>query len=331
MQAVSCAAYRRDAVMGYKLSSMSTCRPRLLFGLLFLPVLFGCKGNETTNKPDLSGATAASVPSVGVPAVVNRGWNSAAGPVMVLPDLKNVGGASVVLPFVTDSTLANAWTLHIDSLFGLRLDLYSRRGKAGEGMLMASVQRPNTENCLHWPQAQLREATVQEWRVGFVRNHTVAIPLDSLEGMSRSDSVLITTKLTLLASRQPESLNPDFQGLPFAIRKAYRFSIGSTTVLIGNIVRRINQEANPREENILLMAEGSGSGDVYRTVFYARAAGSEDIVQTSEVLAAVILMGTGRPFIVLSLDDADGGRSALLERAGNGFWKIAWRSAYTGC
>lgn len=317
--------------MGYKLSSMSTCRPRLLFGLSFLPVLFGCKGNETRNKPDLPGATAAPIPSVSVSATVSGGWNKAAGPVMVLPDPANVGGALVVLPLVTDSTLANARIFHIDSLSGLRLDLYGRRGKVGEGLLMASVQRPNTENCLHWPQAQLHEGTAQEWRVGFVRNHTVAIPLDSLEGMSKSDSVLITTKLTLLASRQPESLNPDFQGLPFAIRKVYRFSIGSISVLIGNVVRRINQEANPREENILLMAEGSGSGDGYRTVFYARAAGSEDIVQTSEVLAAVILMDTGRPFIVLSLDDADGGRSALLERAGNGSWKIAWRSAYTGC
>lgn len=308
--------------------SVSCCW--LSIRLLVLLVSLGCLGEKVANSSD-SAAVEALVSPVVVPAVVNPGWNQAAGPLIVLPDLGRPSVASVVLPLLTDSMLADTRMLHIDSLLGLRMDLYSRGGKVGESTLIVGADRPGAENCLHWPKAQLRDQALQEWKVGFVKNHTAAISLDSLEGMNGSDSVHVTTELARLASKQPESSDPDFQGLPFAVRKAYRFSVGSISVLVGNIVRKINLEANPRDENILLIAERMKTERIYQKVYYKRVAGSEDIVQTSEVLAAVMLMDSGRPFLVLSLEDAEGGRAALLERAGSGVWKITWRSAYTGC
>ena len=168
--------------------------------------------------------------------------------------------------------------------------------------------------------------------MGFVRGMAKTLPLDSLEGASSADSLLITTELARLASALSTSGDPAFQGLPFAVRKAYRFTTGTTTAIVGDVVRRINEEANPREEHHLLVAErvSPGSGG-YVTAFYSRAAGAEEAVRTNDILSAVRFVRSERPAIVVSFDYEDGGRVALIERTGNHSWKITWRSAYTGC
>ncbi len=143
----------------------------LFIRLLFVLVSLGCLGEKAANSSD-SAAVEVLVSPVVVPAVVNSGWNQAAGSLMVLPDPGRPSIASVVLPLLTDSMLADTGMLHIDSLSGLRIDLYSRRGKVGESTLIVGAERPGAENCLHWPEAQLRDQTLQEWKVGFVKNHT---------------------------------------------------------------------------------------------------------------------------------------------------------------
>jgi hypothetical protein len=103
------------------------------------------------------------------------------------------------------------------------------------------------------------------------------------------------------------------------------------TILIGDVVRKINEEANPREEHLLVIAErDQGSTAGYSIVFHSRAAGSEEAVRTSEVLGAVRFL-SGRPAVVVSFDYENGGRVALIERVADGGWRITWRSAFGGC
>ena len=156
-----------------------------------------------------------------------------------------------------------------------------------------------------------------------------SIPLDSLENAGPADSLAITTELARLASALPASTDSAFQGLPFSVRKAYRSENGG---LVGDIVRKINEEANPREEHLLLIAEPNPSDRAhYVTVFHSRAAGSEEVVRTSDVLAAVQFIRNKRVALIVSFEYENGNRVALIERISNGNWKVTWRSAYAGC
>ena len=102
--------------------------------------------------------------------------------------------------------------------------------------------------------------------------------------------------------------------------------------MVGNIVRKINEEANPREERLLLVAERSESTrGSYVGSFQSRSAGTEDAVRTNGLLAALSFVQTNTPALVISFGYDEGGQVALLERVANHEWKIIWKSAYTGC
>ena len=158
------------------------------------------------------------------------------------------------------------------------------------------------------------------------------LPVDSLETMSAADSASVTREIARLSSMVAEGDDPAFRGLPFSVRKAYRFSLPAISVLAGDVVRKINEEANPREEHLLIVAERTaGTTAPYDAVFHTRVAGSEEAVRTNEILGAVQFVRNKRPALVVSFEYADGGRVALLQRISNREWKVTWRSAYTGC
>ena len=158
------------------------------------------------------------------------------------------------------------------------------------------------------------------------------LALDSIEAFSSADSMSVTAEMARLASALPSASDSAFQGLPFAVRKAYRVISSQPPLLIGDIVRKINEEANPREEHILLIAEKtSTSSPPYQTVFHSRATGSEEQVRTTELLAAGRLVHGGQIFLVVSFGYENGNRVVLIERSSNSQWRITWRSAYTGC
>lgn len=156
-----------------------------------------------------------------------------------------------------------------------------------------------------------------------------SVQLDSIEGMSGSDSAAFTGEITSIVSPYAQRGDSVFRGLPFAVRKAYRFSVASTTGFVASVVRKISEEANPRQEHFLVVAERSGG--TYREVFQTRAAGPEESVQTNEILAVVNIVETGQPAIVVTFEYEEGGRVGLIERASGGQWRPVWRSAHTGC
>lgn len=266
------------------------------------------------------------------PAAPNTGWDEpTAGPVMLIAIADNSAGASVVLPLLTDSSLNALPRLAVDSLSNSPVELFSRAGLAGSTAVIVERNQQIAESCAAWPRARLAEVPEKTWRIGFMRGIAVPLPLDSLEGMTPQDSTMITRELARLSSMVAEGDDPAFRGLPFSVRKAYRFAISGRSVLIGDVVRKLNEEANPRQEHLLLIAEKPTDGAEYSVVFQSRVAGAEDAVRTNEILSALRFVKTKRPAVVVSFEYEDGGRIALIQRAGNAAWNLTWRSAYTGC
>ena len=299
--------------------------------VLGFALVVSCRGDRKPAKPD-SAVAVSPVEVLPMPVTMNPGWeSSSAGPVMLLSVSDVMAQAAVILPSITDSALSSASSFRLDSLSGLPVDLFDRSGAVASAILRINSQAATNEGCLAWPAATI-EGAIGHWRVGLRQNMAKALPLDSLEGIASADSIRVTTELARLASALSETSDPVFQGLPFAVRKAYRFTFGTTAGLIGDVVRKINEEANPREEHLLLIAERPSASDGnYVTVFHSKAAGPEEMVRTNDILSAVQFVSSGRPAVIVSFDYEDGGRIALIERAADGAWKITWRSAYTGC
>ena len=291
----------------------------------------GCRGD--TRPPTADSAASTTTATVPNPALsVNTGWQEdEAGPALLLSDSESTSIASVVLPALSDSTAAGTAIFSADSLTGMSFDLFGRSGSAGPVILTARDKSSSGEGCIVWPTATLEGKPQRTWRFGIKRGLASAIPLDSLEGLQSTDSVHVTTELARLASTLAVSSDPAFEGLPFSVRKAYRGTAGAKVILIGDVVRRINEEANPREEHLLVVAErDQGSTASYTPVFHSRAAGSEEIVRTSEILGAVKFL-SGKPAVIVSFDYENGGRIVLIERVPDTGWRIVWRSAFGGC
>ncbi len=276
-------------------------------------------------------ATADSLQTTANPIQPSTGWdNSTAGPVMLLSVAENSAVAFVVFPALTDSTLGEASAMPLDLLIDVPVELFSRKGLAGATSVAGRGPEQTVEGCLSWPQARLSDAVTEPWRVGFVRGVVAPLPLDSIEAMSGPDSAAVTRDIARLSSAAEDD-DPAFRGLPFIVRRAYRFTHGTTTVLAAEVVRKISEEANPREERILLLAErpASTTGG-YVTAFVSRTSGSEDAVRTNEIIGAFRFVKGGIPALVVAHDYFHGGRVALLQKEGTR-WRITWRSAYAGC
>jgi hypothetical protein len=294
-------------------------------------ILTGCKQDAPASVD--SAVTAAPPPPIEAEPAVNTGWNEdVAGPVMLVSMPDNQSGAFVILPALTDSMLAAAPYARTDSVTVVEMELMGRAGLAGTVNVNLSRLSESRQECPAWPSAELSDTLQRPWRVGLAKGVAVPLRLDSLEIMGHTDSAAVTRELARLSSIAAEGDDPAFQGLPFTVRRAYRFAIPGTVIIAGEVIRRINEEANPREEHLLLIAErSSGVSGEYSAAFHTRVAGKEDAVRTSEILAVLRFVKNDRAAIVVSFDYGDGGRTALVEREGNRRWRITWRSAYTGC
>jgi hypothetical protein len=247
--------------------------------------------------------------------------------------------AFVIFPQYTDSVLPDTVRFDDAALAGTPLDLLGRAGQVGEARLgTVTNQEWSGSGCIEWPTASLRTvsdtALPPMWSVAFTAGRVQPIALDSLEALSRPDSARLAADITRLASALPNDPVPAFRGVPFAVDRAYRFSLASgVRVIVSEVVQRLNQEANPLEQEILLVAERDSAGKNARprTVYFERNSGSEDRLETFDVLAAVMLGTPRRPTLVLLREGPETNAYALLERGTDGQWRLRWTSARTGC
>jgi hypothetical protein len=325
--------------------------------------LAGCGRDAPPPRADTTVAVSPAPPPDSVPSAppVDRlTWDVAgAGPALFVPgDTAEPSVAFTVLPEIapaaSDSALAAATT----PLDGAALDLFALGGRVGVARVAADARDAYADagDCAPWPSVRLRgggrastpaagpaagsgasssapeAGRLAVWRVAFTAGHASGIAVDSIEGLTGADSAARVADVARLASLPPRTNTKEFGGLPFTVRRANRFTQGGVDVLVGEAVRKIPQEANPREQHVLVVGErAAGSRDKFELAYHETSAGDETNVETRDMLAAVTL-GTGRTTtLVLNREYETAVAYSLLERTGPKRWRVRWTSATLDC
>jgi hypothetical protein len=290
---------------------------------------WGCRNDKPPSRIDTSFAPVPGrLDSTSAPTITN-GWEAAAGPVLLVagpsPDEALVffgagGGASVAL----DTGAVDQATA---TLFGRDSSRFS-------ATLELPAGNDNAE-CRVWPLRNLHARSAGgTWLVGFVSPNVTPIPLDSVDALPARDSMALAAEASRLASTVTTNTSPAFQGLRFTALDVRRFAVApGVEALAAHLIRRVNQEADPQEEQTLLIAERDSSAPPgrYQLAYAERSFGKEEAVTTSELVAAVRLGANGAPTLVVARDGENGLAYALLERTGAHQWRVVWTSELAKC
>jgi hypothetical protein len=249
---------------------------------------------------------------------------------MVVPASNDSTEAAVILPGLTDSLLASTARFELSALKNTPLDLFNLQGLIGSSALDVVSQAADPSGCPNWPKGRFSTSIPGGWKIGLEKGRATGIPLRSLEGMQGQDSAWLISDVLSIAAHLADGSSA-FHGIPFFVRRAYRFETPALSVIVAEVVRKINEEANPREERLLLLGDRPSGENNYHLAFHTRAAGAEESLETSDVLAGFTLARSGRPAMAVTFDYEDGGKIGLLERISGKEWKLVWKSAYSGC
>ena len=292
-------------------------------GLVLVTALTGC-GDRAPKASD-SRQSAPALPAAPLNAT---NWDLEAGPVMVFA--LEGDSVAIVLPQATDSTMPFQESSALQS--DLTVDLIGRSGKVASASVVSPMTRTaGAGECRSWPAGRMKTPR-SGWRVGFETGRVTAVSLDSIEGKSSADSAALAASVAQSAAALPSASDSDFRGLPFRVRSAHTFRTDSIAVVIADVVRSVNEEANPRLEHHFVIAERPANSNArYRVAFFSRTAGAEHEAETTELLGVVLIGPERRPAAVVNVESDEGGKLGLLERTAPGQWRFRWRSAYTGC
>jgi hypothetical protein len=258
------------------------------------------------------------------------GWTNAAGPVLLVQGPSREE-AIALYPTADDSDAVAQ--LDSASMRQLPVELVGRGG-AVLTALLGAPSGDGTDECERWPLRTLQPDSVATWGAGFVNVRVSSIALDSVEALSSRDSLALTAEASRLASTVALPTDAAFQGLRFTAHDVRRFQVApGIQGLVAHLVRRVNQEANPREEQTLLIAErdsGATSGP-YQLAYAERDFGREEAVITPEVLAGVRFGAVGSPIFVVARDNDSGISYRMIERVGARQWRARWSSGVISC
>lgn len=295
---------------------------------LALIVLAGaCRKDNSVDK-------APKNPGVGqfLPAPSSRyaatGWPDDAGSVVVLP-AGTPQEVQLVMPELTDKTLSDTSSFDLDSLPYGKVSLFSRTRKSTLAIIAGGGSENAPRGCKTWPSARLESYQGDAWVFGLAQGVAQELDLHSWGLPLAADSIQAAQNVIRIASKmRSDSI---FVGIPFAIRYLYRIELNGVRIVIADAVRRINTEANVREEHVLIVAERGKDSLAYVPAYRETQMGREDEVRVPEIVGAVLLGENRRPAIFVSLEYSEGARLMLLERVASSRWELRWRSAYSGC
>lgn len=298
--------------------------------LTVVMVAAGCRNDSPPARVDTSfTAVPGRLDSASAPPSTN-GWNASAGPVLLVAG-PSPDEALVFFGAATDNGGAPLDTGAVDQA---TVTLFGRDTSRFTATLELPAGNDNPE-CRVWPLRNLRAAGVGgSWSVGFVSPGVTAIPLDSVDALPARDSMALAAEASRLASGVTTNTSPEFQGLRFTAHDIRRFQIApGVQGLAAHLIRRVNQEANPLEEQTLLVAErdSTAAPGSYQLAYAERSFGREEQVSSSELVAAVRFGPNGPPTLVVARDGENGLAYALLERAAPRQWRIRWTSGLAKC
>jgi hypothetical protein len=302
-----------------------------VLGLLLVgTMLAACERRPATSRTD-SAAPAVSV--AGDSAARRRvasGWIGAAGPALLVQGPSREE-AIALYPTADDSDAVAQ--LDSASMRQLPVTLIGRGGAVLTGLLGAP-SGDGTDECERWPLRAMQPDSVATWAVGFVNARVTPMALDSVNVLTQRDSMALAAEASRLASAVTLPTDAAFQGLRFTAHDIRRFAAApGVQALVAHLVRRVNQEANPREEQTLIVAErdsGATSGP-YQLAYAERDFGREEAVITPEVLAGVRLGASMSPILVVARDNDSGISYRMLERVGPHRWRVRWSSGAISC
>lgn len=288
-----------------------------------------CGGDQPPPTPADEPRPAPRPTVAGEPARPSSGWDERAGPVLLVAG-ERPDEAFVIHPHLQGEERPDA--LEVTDYAGSAATLVGRRGIAGTVTLREAAPPSDEAQCTPWPRLSAPGMSAG-WSVGFLRSGIEAIPVESLHAFASRDSARFVADVARLASslagmRRGEHA-ASFDGLPFVVKDAGRFTVDGRESAVAHVVRRVNQEANPLEEHTLLVLERQGAEAPWSITYTDHSVGPEETV-TREELLGVVRLG-GQVTLVLALDGGGGVGYALVQRQANGRWRQVWHSAPASC
>ncbi|MGI9090915.1 MAG: hypothetical protein ACR2GG_07420 [Gemmatimonadaceae bacterium] len=261
------------------------------------------------------------------------GWDSAAGSAIIVAASGASDSVSILRPDFVEGRYSDTSTFDLRSISDTKLDLFGRSGRFGSATLQSGVSKRRGVGCTAWPAGHIvRGREVPGWRVALETGRAESMSIDSLAGMSAPDSARLVSALVQAATLSTGRSDSVFVGVPFLARRVYRLQLQGTDVVAASLQRSIPSEANPREEQLFVIAERPTTSDsAYHIAFLRHSAGGEVPAQVTDVLTAVVLRANHRPALIVSNEYEDGGSIGLIERVSPGRWRETWKSGYTGC
>lgn len=302
---------------------------RLLAGSAAIALGWGCKSDKPPARIDTSFTAVPGRLDSASPPTATNGWEVAAGPVLL------VAGPSPdeALVFFGAGGGANP-PLDTGAVDQATATLFGRDTSRFTATLELPAGNDNAE-CRVWPLRNLHaRGAGGAWSVGFVSPNVTPIPLDSVDALPARDSMALAAEASRLASTVTTNTSPAFQGLRFTAHDIRRFDVApGVQALAAHLTRRVNQEADPQEEQTLLIAERDSSDPAgrYQLAYAERSFGKEEQVSTSELVAAVRLGTNAPPTLVVARDGENGLAYAMLERTGPHRWRVVWTSGLAKC
>src|SRR6185295_19677726 len=111
--------------------------------------------------------------------------------------------------------------------------------------------------------------------IGLAGGVARSLKSDSIESLSQADSTRYGVVTARLASGASAATPSRLTGLQFSLTALRRVRLGDTTIIVAQLVRRVNQEASPAEERTLIVAEQRGSSE-FVAVHSSRSEGTEE-------------------------------------------------------
>lgn len=323
------------AMRRFRAMSRRTARD-LVLGMLLAGAL-ACDRPAPPPGNDTSAVSPPPLPPPPAPMPAGEAaWDSSAGPVFLTIG-PNGSTANIIFPSLAADDEVDGTRLDAAPYTGRTFDLLGNGQLIGSATLSALVPADAPEECSGWPLVQLTgvpgDSSARAWAVAFERGRVQAVAYDSLSALTGTDSSRLAMEVSRVAIRVPGDTVAAMLGLPYQVRRAYRFLIApGVEGVVAEVVRTLNQEANPQQEHLLLVAErDSTTRGGYDIAYSERAAGGEESAESSELLTIARLSPSRDVVIVLARYVGDGVVYAWLERTENRRWRLRWSSPYAGC
>ena len=269
-----------------------------------------------------------SLPEGAPPRTRASTWNPSAGAMFAVRS-GNGSLGWLVNPAYGDAQALDTLTSASWNVEGAQLTMLDGAHVVGTGRI-SGLRYDST--CAGWPTATIvADPPSTTWRVAFPQDAVEGVTFDSLPILPAADSASRARAGALAASRLPDDTVAAFRGRPFIVRQASRFSISvDTLATMFEVVRLVPQEANPLQEQILILTE-EGPSRAAEAVFHEREIGAEESMGSIELLGVLRVKASGRLALLVRREREAGFVFEWIERSPRGAWVVRWRSATDGC